>query len=298
MRPLLILWPVACLLPGLVASADDATPSPAPAVKDVAAPAPELAGLKAYQAVHEGNRRLRNGAPAAALEAYDHAESQRPDAREIAFVQGLAHYDLKQFDEAREAFRKAEGLADDPLANDALYSLGASDHAQALESLDDPQLALSLLEDGMRRYHEVLTRQPDHQAARDANFKAASMWRELKQQMQQQQQQSSDQSDEQQDQEKQEQDKQQSQQEDQQQQDEEKQSQEEQQKQEQEQAQDQEPSEQQEQQQVSEAEKQQQVSREQAQRKLRELMQAQRERKKQRREPAERIPVRPVDKDW
>ena len=40
------------------------------------------------------------------------------------------------------------------------------------------------------------------------------------------------------------------------------------------------------------------VSREQAERKLREMMQALRERKERRRHPARLMPVRPVEKDW
>ena len=290
MRYVALLVSVASLGSGATFAADEDT-----------APAPvELERLKAYQAVREGNRRLLEGHPNEALEAYTHAETQRPDAREIAFVKGLAHYRLDQFDEAREAFQKAENFADDDLAEDALYSLGTCDHTEALETLEDPQLALSLLEDAMRRYHDVLARQPDHHAARDANRKAASMWQELKRQLEQQPQpQNSDQ--ERDDGEEQQGDKQQQQDQDQAQQDENEQQQER----EQQQAQDEkneqqqaESSEQEEQQQAKATEKEEQVSREQAQRKLRELMQAQRERKKRRREPVQVVPVRPVEKDW
>lgn len=258
--------------------------------------ADDLADLNAHQAVREGNHRLTEGHPTTALEAYQHAEALEPDAREIAFVEGLAHYDLKEFDKAREAFRKAAAFASDSLADDALYSLGTSDHTEALENMDNPELALSLLENAMGRYHNVLARQPKHALARDANFKAASVWRELKQQLQQQppqQQESCDQEKE---------DQQPQQSEDEEHQDKQQQSQPSEQAEQQEEQEKsesaQQPEEQQQQQQQAQAQDQEQVSREQAQRKLREMMQALRDRKKMRRELVQKMPVTPVDKDW
>ncbi len=264
-----------------------------PAAADEREPAKsDLSQLDARQAVREGNRQLTGGHPAEALEAYRHAEQLEPDSREIAFVEGLAHYDLKKFDQAREAFRRAAAPADDSLADDALYSLGVSDHAEALDSLDgNPKLALSLLENAMRRYHNVLAKRADHKAARDANFKAASMWRELKQQLEQQQQQQQDknQNEENGEQERQERDEdgQQGQ----------PQYREEQQQQQQQSDAAEQP-EDKEQQQQSQAEKQEQVSREQAERRLREMMQAIRDRKKVRRQRMPTLTIAPVDKDW
>jgi Ca-activated chloride channel family protein len=252
----------------------------------------DLGDLNARQAVRQGNERLNGGRPAEALEAYMHAKQLEPEAREIAFVEGLAHYDLAEFDRAREAFRDAAGLAGDALADDAFYSLGATDHREALETMEgNPKLALSLLENAMHRYHDVLGRRPDHQPARDANFKAASMWRELKQRLEQQQQQQSDQDQEGDDQDNKQADRDQQQQ---QQDDSEKQ-------QESQQSEPQDQDEQQqedEQQQQSQAKEHEQVSREQAERRLREMMQAIRDRKKMRRQRVPKIPVAPVDKDW
>lgn len=269
------------------------------------ATAGDLADLNAHQAVREGNRRLTEGHPTVALEAYQHAEALEPDAREIAFVEGLAHYDLKEFDKAREAFRKAAAFASDSLADDALYSLGTSDHAEALQSMDNPELALSLLENAMGRYHEVLARQPEHAPARDANFKAASMWRELKQQLQQQppqQQESCDKDQEQDSSDEEKEDQQPQQSEDQEQQDKQQQEQpsdqDEQQEEQQQSESAQQSEEQQQQQQPAQAQDQEQVSREQARRKLREMMQALRDRKKMRRELVQKMPVTSVDKDW
>ena len=114
-------------------------------------------------------------------------EELAPDAPEVAFVQGLAHYDLAELEEARNSFRKAATSSDHALADDALYSLGTCDHVEALQNAEDPQESLGKLESAMRHYRNVLLNQPEHEAARDANFKAASMWRQLKQQQQQQQ---------------------------------------------------------------------------------------------------------------
>ncbi len=246
--------------------------------------------LDAGQAVRKGNEQLTDGHPVEALEAYRHAKQLEPNSREIAFVEGLAHYDLKEFDQAREAFRRAAAPADDSLADDALYSLGVSDHAEALDNLDgNPQLALSLLESAMRRYHNVLAKRAGQKGVRDANFKAASMWRQLKQQLEQQQQ-DKDQNKEDGEQEEQDQNKdgQQGQPQDDQ----------EQHQQQQRQSDAAEQSEDQEQQQQSRAEKEEQVSREQAERRLREMMQAMRDRKKMRRERLPIVPIAPVVKDW
>lgn len=247
-----------------------------------------LSELDARLAVRKGNEHLTGGHPAQALEAYRHAKQLEPDSREIAFVEGLAHFDLKEFDQAREAFRRAAAPADDSLADDALYSLGVSDHAEALDNLDgNLRLALSLLESAMRRYHSILAKRADHKGVRDANFKAASMWRQLKQQLEQQQQ-DKDQNKEDGEREEQDQDKdgQQGQPQD------------DQEQQQQQQSDAAEQSEDREQQQQSQAEKEEQVSREQAERRLREMMQAMRDRKKMRRERLPIVPIAPVDKDW
>ncbi len=263
----------------------------------------EFTSLDARTAVREGNHRLQEGEPDRALAAYDHADQLQPEAREIALVQGLAHYDLKEYDQARAAFERARGLRDDALAADALYSLAATDHAEALGQTDDPKLAMSLLESGMRRYHQVLDEQPTHRLAREANFKAASMWRQLKQLIEQQpqEQQDCDKDNQDQDEEKEgDKEKQQSksdedgneeQQADQQENSDEQQDQ-------QNQADESSEQDKQQEQEQSAARKKDEVSREQAQRQLREMIQALRQRKKARRETVTRIPVAPVDKDW
>jgi len=263
----------------------------------------------APKAVREGNLLLKAGDAASALELYRQAETLKPNAREIAFDRGLGHYALGQFDQAREAFEKAAGGEGDALADDAVYSAGASDHAEALAKAAEPQLALSKLESAMQRYQSVLSRRPEHQAARDANYKAASTWRTLKQQLEQQQQQEqNDSQDPNEDGEKQENQEQQPSQQQKENEKNEQQSKQNQEQQKQDQQSEQKQSssaeeqekkeEQSKEAQAQQQEEKEQVSREQAERKLREMMQALRDRKKLRPEEVRKAPISPVDKDW
>lgn len=268
---------------------------------DTPAPVEEFAGLSAREVMREGNRRLIDGKADGALGAYDQAAKLLPDAREIAFGRGLAHFDLKHFDDARTAFEQVAVEGTDSLATDAQYGIGASDHMEAIENTDNPELAISLLESAMRRYHRVLAEDPKHQGALDANYKAASVWRRIKQMQEQQEKQQSDEGEEGDEQEENK-DKQKS---------DEKNDQDQQQKDSDDENSDQEKSDEQQQEsdssdkqdekkaeQQSAQQKEQKVSQEQAQRQLREMMQALRERQKARQAQVIKMPVTPVDKDW
>jgi len=277
----------------------------------------DFAEFTAPHAVREGNRLLEKGAPQDALKAYDHAETLRPDAREIAFGKGLAHYALKQFDEARGAFEQAQSGMNDRLADDALYSLGTCDHAEAIGSADRPEQAIAHLESAMQKYQSTLQHRPDHAAARDAIRKAAVMRRQLKQLLQQQQEQQKNQGDQQdqkqdqnqnqkqespqrKEQDQQEQKDQNTDEQEKDQQDKQQSSQEKNQEQEKPQESPQPSADQQQEKQEQEAQAQQQerATREHAQRKLREMVQAMRDRKKNRAEEVRRVPVAPAEKDW
>jgi Ca-activated chloride channel family protein len=270
-----------------------------------AAPALSLERLDAPEAVRRGNKLLLDDKPEPALEAYGHARKLEPDAREIDFVQGLAHYALGEYDEARAAFENASASSNDSLVDDAIYSIGTTYHAQALQSVDNPEAAIAQLENAMQRYRTVLANQADHEAARDANLKAASVWRTLKEQLQQQQQQQEQnqecdgdsEQDEQQDQSQQQEQEQQEQEQQQQQQAQESQQEQEDQSQQAEAAEQQQDQQEQEEQQAQESQEEQ-VSREQAERRLREMMQALRDRKKTRQKRVQPVQVVPVDKDW
>lgn len=298
----------------------------APPAPQPSSPSGEHDAIDPYDAMRAGNELLRAGDASAALRRYDDAAKVLPDAREIAFAQGLAHQRLKQFDEAREAFRRAAAGPGDPLTDDALYSSAASDHAEALQKADDPKAAMSLLESAMDGYQAVLAARPDHEPARDANVKAATRWRQIRELLEQQQQQQdqSSEGDEKKESGEQEQEKSESQEseepsdeqqqsspsDDQQQSErQEKQSSDskdqpqesaQENKQEQSSSEENEQSEesQQEAKEPDSAEEREQVSREQAERKLREMMQGVRDRRKDRRAPVAPVRVAPVDKDW
>lgn len=295
----------ACLLLWFATSAD--------AQEEGAARAKVIDPHSAPRLVREGNKLLLDDKANLALEKYDLARTIAPDAREIAFAEGLSHFKLGDYTLARDRFSEVAGSAGDALADDALYSRGTCDHAEALASTEDAEQALGKLESAIRTYRDVLGRNPTHEAARDANFKATSMWRQLKQQMQQQEQQqegdSDNENEEQEDQENQEQEQQQSdedQQENQQQKSEDQQSEEQkpsESKQDEKQEQQQEPSksdeqkEPEQQQQVQQSE-QEQVSQEQAERKLRELLEELKDRQKARQKPVQGVPAPRGGKDW
>lgn len=161
-----------------IARGDDAAPAP-----------PARSALSAYESVREGNRLLRDGRAEDALKAYDLAEPLAPDAREIPFARGIAQYELGRFDEARQSFQEAALSSNRALAADATYGIGASHHAEALAHSDDPKQVLSHLEQAMSQYRTLLADQPEHAFAREADSKAARMWKQVKQQLQQEQQQ-------------------------------------------------------------------------------------------------------------
>lgn len=295
-----MIWKVCCghwLGLALIVSASAQTP---PEDQPPSEPVAESFGdLSARAAVREGNAKLLEGDAVTALDAYSHAEELRPHAPQIPFAQGLAHLAQKDFDAARDAFRAVAASDNARLANDALYSLGVSYHLEAMENSENPKQAVEKLESAMARYREVLASAPNHAAARESDYKAAAMRRQLKQLLEQQQQQQQDQQG---DQEEQEEDRQQSDQEQQegdQQQDQEQQSSDRQleegdQQQEQQSGDD---SEEEKQQQAQKSEEEE-ISREQAERQLREMMQAIRERQKKRKSNVRKVPLPPVERDW
>ena len=295
------------------AGADDPAPTATemqPAPVGGSSDASSFDALSAPEAVRAGNARLLGDKPTEALVAYDHAHELEPDAREIDFVEGLAYYRLGDYAQAREAFENAATAESDQLVSDAIYSIGTTYHAEALQGSEDPNVTLAQLENAMQRYQTVLADNPDHAAAADANYKAGLTWRAFKQQLEQQQQeqQSSDEScdnpqeQDENDQQEQDQDEKQDQQQNQDQQNEQQQDSSQQPEESEDQQEQQQPSaseDQQEQEpQEAQASQEEQVSREQAERKLREMMQALRDRKKERPEQTQRVRPVHVEKDW
>jgi hypothetical protein len=285
------------------------------------------AARSARSLVEEGNRRFKAGQYDTALESYDEAKAQRPDSLEVEFDRGLSAFSLGRLDEARSAFERVTLSRDTDLAENAMYGLGACDHAEALARAEqNPKEAVTQLEQAMRRYHDVLSARPDHPLARDANYRAGLKWRQIKELMerQQQQQQQQQQGNENQEQSEDQQDQQQQDQQDQSeqnekqdgepqqsddQQDQQGQQEDQQQSNDQQAQESQQSDQQQDQQQQSEekseeeetaeqAEAKEDLSRDQAARELRRLMDQMRERKQERRQPIREIPAPPLEKDW
>ncbi len=243
--------------------------------------------LSASKAVQQGNTLLMDGDALTALEAYQRAASQESDALEIPFVQGLAHFNLGEYEQARGRFERAVLSDNKALADNALYGMAACDHAEALQQETNPQAAIEKLESAMSRYQQVLAHNKEHKLARDTNTKAATMWRQVKQLLEQQPQEQPQEGDQQQD------DPQEQQEGEQQPQDGQQENQDQQQS-----SAEQDQKQEQEQQAQAEEAKEQDATQQQAENRLRAWMEQLRERLKRREQPTAPPPIAPLDKDW
>ncbi|MHC1741805.1 MAG: tetratricopeptide repeat protein [Syntrophobacteraceae bacterium] len=117
--------------------------------------------------VNTGNAHYAAGEFDKALEAYEKALSEQPDAGEILFNKGNALFRKGEFDKAREAYRAAALHTKDPaLEASAHYNLGNAvfeDGRKLLES--DPQKAISQWGESVRHFHDALRIDPSHREA-------------------------------------------------------------------------------------------------------------------------------------
>ena len=251
------------------------------------------------QLVANANRAFAEGDYETALQGYNKADVSMPESPRVAYNQALAHYKLGDYVAARNHFNRALATRDLKLEADVKYNLGNVAYASALEKLSSPQEAIDLLKRAIGHYRDALELDPDDQDAK-ANIQMAQLLikdllDKLKQQQEQQKQQQQDQQQQQQcdqeNQDQQQQDGQQGQQE-----------QEQQQQTEQQQQPDQQPPDQQQQADQQREQQQQQVeAREMTPEEAERLLQAVRDKEKQRREErARRMRARrmPVVKDW
>ena len=295
----LVLVLLACVQPAM---GWQEVPDPTPAADTAASDSDESGEVLAMPTqsaralVEEGNRWFKAGAFDTALKSYDGAKAQKPDSLEVDFDRGLSAFSLGRLDEARNAFERVTLSPNADLAENAMYGIAACDHAEALvQAEQDPKGAVAKLEQAMRRYHDVLSANPDHPLARDANYRAAMKWRRIKEVIEEQQpQQGNEEQDDSQD--KQEQEDQQPQQgeQDQQPQSEdpggEPQESADQKQDDEEKSEEDKPAE--------ESEAKDDPSQEQAARELRRLMDQMRERKQERRQPIRQAQAPPLEKDW
>jgi Ca-activated chloride channel family protein len=157
-------------------------PSAAP-VEEAAVTVP--AGASAPALVREGNSALLAKDFEAALQRYTQAKTLRPDALELDFNRGLGLFATGKLAEAREAFERAALSPDAALAEGSHYGQAAVDHMEAM-SAEDLKQTVAKLERAMRRYHDILQTNPEHAAAREANRKAATLWRQAREELQKQ----------------------------------------------------------------------------------------------------------------
>jgi tetratricopeptide (TPR) repeat protein len=117
-----------------------------------------------YQAVQQGNALYQNGQYAEAAEQYGSASQMLPDAAEIHFNQGNAAYKQQEYDKAREHYTQALQTTDRTLEGKVKYNLGNVEYQQALQNLQQPQVAMPHLRSAMTYYRDSLDVDPQQDA--------------------------------------------------------------------------------------------------------------------------------------
>jgi Ca-activated chloride channel family protein len=102
-----------------------------------------------------------------ALEAYNQAATEQPDAGEPLFNKGNAYFQKGEFDKAREAYQSAALKTKDlSLEAAAQYNLGNTLFTEAQKQLEsEPQKALSQFGQSIHHYQEALRLAPRFQEA-------------------------------------------------------------------------------------------------------------------------------------
>lgn len=125
--------------------------------------APLCAGAEsAGSLVTSGNDLYGAGEYDKALEAYEKALAEQPDAGEIFFDKGNAFFKKGEFDKARDAYQSAALKTKDlSLEASAHYNLGNAIFAEGQKQLEaDPQKALSQWGQSIHHYQEALRIDP------------------------------------------------------------------------------------------------------------------------------------------
>ena len=119
-----------------------------------------------YQAVQQGNALYQSGKYAEAAEQYGSASQMVPDAAEVHFNQGNAAYKQQDYRKAHEHYTQALQTADRTLEGKVKYNLGNVEYQQALQNLQQPQVAMPHLRSAMTYYRDSLDIDPQQQDAR------------------------------------------------------------------------------------------------------------------------------------
>lgn len=141
--------------------------------------------------VDEANRLLDEGEFAEALAAYERAAEMRPGSPELAYNRGVAHYRLGDYAQAAELFQRALTPQDPALDARARFNMGNCGYATALQQRQvDPGAAIEALQEAIGHYRDALDLAPDDRDARaniERSQRLIEKLRELQQQQQQQQ---------------------------------------------------------------------------------------------------------------
>jgi Ca-activated chloride channel family protein len=130
--------------------------------------------LAAANWVSRGNQALVEKKYDEALEFFRKAEVDLPDAAEIAYDCGIAHYRKGDFDKAREAFGNALRTRDPKLEAKAKFNLGNCAYSTALQKLTDLPGAIDELRKSINYWRDSLELNPGDDAARQ-NIETAQL---------------------------------------------------------------------------------------------------------------------------
>jgi Ca-activated chloride channel homolog len=119
-----------------------------------------------YQAVQQGNALYQHGKYGEAAAQYGSASQMLPGAAEIHFNQGNAAYKQQDYGKAREHYMQALQTTDRTLEGKVKYNLGNVEYQQALQNLQQPQVAMPHLRSAMTYYSDSLDIDPQQQDAR------------------------------------------------------------------------------------------------------------------------------------
>src|SRR5215475_8686300 len=139
-----------------------------------------------YQAVQQGNALYQSGKYTEAAEQYGGASQMLPDAAEIHFNRGNAAYKQQDYGKAREHYTQALQTTDRTLEGKVKYNLGNVEYQQALQNLQQPQVAMPHLRSAMTYYRDSLDVDPRQQDARYNLELSHLLLHKLQQQQQQQ----------------------------------------------------------------------------------------------------------------
>lgn len=116
--------------------------------------------------VAEANQAFADGDYEAALQAYGAAEVALPESPELAYNQGVAYYKLGDHSAARAAFSRALLTYDSGLEARIKFNLGNVAYASALQERSNPLKAINLLKTGIGHYRDAIEIDPADEDAR------------------------------------------------------------------------------------------------------------------------------------